>query len=1132
MAKTIEDTYKKVDQREHVLLRPGMYIGEIRKTMEEQWVFDSKTEKMTKRAIEYSPGFIKIVDEILTNATDHAVRDPTVTAIKVGYDRTTGEITVWNNGKGIPVVEHKDHNIFIPEMIFGNLLTSSNYDDTQQRVVGGVHGLGSKLTNIYSSRFSIETVDAERGLKYRQEFTDNMSAKSKPKITKCSTKSYTQISFVPDYPRFRMKSLDDDTVAMIDKRVYDCIACSEKNVQVYLNERKLKGKSLLDYIEYYQKESTTNKVVAYERYEEKRAGNIFVWEFAVAPSDKFEQVSFVNGINTTQGGKHVDAVMYQITSKLKQLIETKKRIKDLKPAMIKERMFLFLRATVCNPTFNSQTKEYLTTASKDFGCRADVPDKFIEKLYKSSITEEILEYTKLKESLELAKQTDGKKRNIVRVPKLEDAIWAGTSKSNACTLILTEGDSAKTFAMWGRAIVGADKFGVFPLRGKVLNVRDANNQQLLNNAEINNIKQILGLKQGKTYDNTNDLRYGRLLILTDSDVDGSHIKGLIINMFHYWWPALLKLNFIHTLRTPIVKAFKGQKVKEFFTQQDFEQWEREQANARSWNIRYFKGLGTSKRDDAKDCFKRFDELKAEYYYKDARCDESILLAFEKDKGSSSSSGQKYTDKRKEWLSKYDRNVSMDIHTHRIPLQDFIHKDLIHFSNYDNLRSIPSLCDGLKPSQRKILYYCLKRKIFAKEIKVAQLSGYVSAETSYHHGENSLQQAIISMAQDFVGSNNVSLLQADSNFGSRYEGGKDAASPRYIFTKLSAVTGAIFDERDNAILNHLEEDGQTIEPDFFVPIIPMVLVNGCEGIGTGYSTYVPPHCPKQVAENVLRLLDGKQPEAMVPYFRGFKGTVERVERHAYVTRGKYERVSDTQLVITELPVNTWVTPYKEYLESLTDDPPQKKESGASKTAILKDVKNKTTDENNDIRFIVEFKSAKVLDSMIKSGTLEKELKLVKPFSSGNMYLFDEDYSLAKYRDTTDILMDFYEIRLDFYAKRKAYLIKKLSKELEVVSAKVRFINEYLEGTLDINRKSKDHVNELLVERGYPKQASESDAKKSFDYLTSLPISTLTLERIEALTSQKGGLEQSLRVLHTKTEKQLWKDDIAALLETLN
>jgi DNA topoisomerase-2 len=789
--KTVEETYKKLSQREHVLLRPGMYIGSTSKCLEEIFVCQETLDnRVVKKMTEFTPGFLKIFDEILTNATDHATRDSGTTSIKVTCNRETGEISVWNNGAGIPVKIHKDHGIYVPELIFGHLLSGSNYDDSSQRTGAGVNGLGGKLTSLFSLRFLVETIDSEVGKKFSQEYLDNMSVVKKPKVTANSGKSYTKITFLPDYKRFSMEKdlLDADTFSLLKRRVLDCIACT--NVGIYFNGEKFKGRGLVDYSKFYFSSDFPGCIS--ELYTEKVRDSEYIWEYAVVTWDQYTQVSFVNGNNTYAGGKHVEFILNQIINKTKVYLETKKKIKDVKSSVIRERLFLFLRATIANPQFNSQTKESLTTNIKDFGCKGPVvSDKFMEKLFKTGVIDEIIAISKAKESASLAKATDGKKTNKIYVPKLEDAIWAGTAKSGECTLVLTEGLSAMTFAMWGRSVIGPQKVGVFPLKGKLINIRDASVSQLMNNEELTNLKTIIGLKIGKKYTDTSELRYSRVLCLTDADLDGSHIKALLVNIFHVNWPELLKLKtpFLQTLKTPIVKATKNKKVLEFYTEQDYHKWESSVGHTNGWTIKYFKGLGTSKKEDAQDTFRRFEELRVDYFHQDKRCDESIVLAFDKDNGKKSGE-VKSSDKRKNWLADYDREVYISADTNKVSFQDLIHKELIHFSIYDNLRSIPNLCDGLKPSQRKILYYLLKNNV-RKSMKVAQLSGYVSAETSYHHGETSLQQAIIGMGQDFVGTNNLNLLYPDGNFGSRLLGGKDAASPRYIFTRLADCSYIFF-----------------------------------------------------------------------------------------------------------------------------------------------------------------------------------------------------------------------------------------------------------------------------------------------------------------------------------------------------
>lgn len=1114
--KTVEDKYKKLSQREHVLHRSGMYIGSIKKQTEEIWCF--KENKMVKCMVEYSPGFMKIFDEVLTNALDHSIRDSTLTTIKVDYNKESGEIIVFNNGTGIPIVEHSEHKMYIPELIFGHLLSGSNYDDNEQRLGAGTNGLGSKVSNIYSKKFTIETVDSENKKKFVQEHSDNMSTKTKAKITSSSVKSYTKISFIPDYQRFGMSGLEDDTISLIDKRCYDCIALTGNHVSIYLNGEKLKGKGLSDYIKYFVEESK----IIYENF----ASGQFIWEYAIVPSDHYEQVSFVNGNETRNGGKHVDYIIYQVTNKIKTLLETKKKLKDVKPNFIKDKFFLFLRATIVNPTFNSQTKEQLTTPSKDFGISLNVSDKFIDKIYKSSIVEEIVEFCKLKESSDLTRKTDGAKKNkLYGIPKLEDAIWAGTSKSEHCTLILTEGLSAMTFALWGRSVLGPEKYGIFPLKGKVINIRDATTSQLLNNEELNNVKQIVGLKQNVDYKDTKSLRYSKIMILTDADVDGSHIKALFVNMIHAFYPGLIKLNFITTMKTPIVKATKGKQVVEFFTEQDYNNWKETTGNIKSYTIKYFKGLGTSKKEDAQDLFKRLDTLGVDYYYKDAKCDDAILLAFQKDKNVKDQDIS-CTDIRKKWLSNYDKNSYIDLKETKTSYQDLINKELIHFSIYDNLRSIPSLCDGLKPSQRKILYYMLKNNI-NKDIKVAQLSGYISAEMAYHHGEVSLQGAIINMSQNFVGSNNINLLVPEGNFGSRLNGGKDAASPRYIFTRLSQLTNHVYNTYDNPLYTYLSDDNTPIEPEYMLPIIPMVLVNGCEGIATGYSTYIPCYNPNDIIDNLVNMLNDKQMFDIIPFYKGFNGRVTQTEigSGSYLTRGTWKKINDSKIEITELPVGVWVTQYKEFLETFIES----SKNTTKRKFYFKDVQNMTKDENTGIHFIIEFKNAKDLSSLIETNTLEKELKLSKSFSTNNMYLFNPDLILTKYNSPNDIIKEYYTIRLSFYEKRRVYIIQKLTEELKVLESKIRFIEEYIDGTLDINKKSKDYTIDLLHKRKYHKVASSGC---DYDYLIHLPIVSFTSEKIKDLTNTRDKKADELEYYQSKCDKDLWKIDLTNLKKHLD
>lgn len=417
--------------------------------------------------------------------------------------------------------------------------------------------------------------------------------------------------------------------------------------------------------------------------------------------------------------------------------------------------------------------------------------------------------------------------NRIHNANLTDANKAGTKSGHECVLILTEGLSASGLARSGiAAISGHDRYGVFPLRGKVLNVRDATQDAIAKNVEISLMKQILGLQHKKTYESAKELRYGHIMIMTDQDHDGSHIKGLLINFFESQFPSLLKIpDFLIEFITPIVKVFKGNlkkptKEKSFFTMPEYEYWKENNIET-GWKHKYYKGLGTSGDEDAKVYFADLDKHMKYFYPMDDEGKGLIELAFAKSK----------TDERKDWLRTYEPGTYLDHSVERISYPEFVNKELILFSIADCARSIPSVVDGLKPGQRKIMFAGFKRNL-KNEIKVVQLAGYVSEHTGYQHGEASLQSTITAMGQIYTGSNNVNLLDPSGNFGSRLQGGKDAASARYIYTSLSSFARLVLPPHDDRLLTYNIEDGSRIEPTWYIPVLPMILVNGAEGIGTG------------------------------------------------------------------------------------------------------------------------------------------------------------------------------------------------------------------------------------------------------------------------------------------------------------
>lgn len=500
------------------------------------------------------------------------------------------EITIYNNGKGIPVVEHKEEKLYVPTLIFGHLLTSSNYNDEEKKVVGGRNGYGAKLCNIFSKKFKVETSEGRKS--FCQVWSDNMKHTKDAKIGTSTTEDFTCITFQPDLSKFKMSKLDKDIVALFSRRAFD-VAGSTRGVKVYLNGKKLPVSGFKEYVELFTKDKEDeigNQLKIVHEVVNDR------WEIAATVSDRgFQQLSFVNSIATTRGGKHVDYVADQIVSKVAEIIKKKnKQGINVKPFQIKNHLWVFVNCLIENPTFDSQTKETMTLQSKSFGSKCSPTDKFFNAVTKVGVVEAIMSWVKFKAQTELSKKCHAKKHaKLSGIPKLEDANDAGTKNSINCTLILTEGDSAKSLVVAGLGVVGRDKYGVFPLRGKLLNVREASHKQILENAEINNIIKIVGLQYKKNYETADDLktlRYGKIMIMTDQDQDGSHIKGLLINFIHHNWPSLLKLNFLEEFITPIVKASKGSEINSFYSLPEFEEWKKQTPNWRNYKIKYYKGI--------------------------------------------------------------------------------------------------------------------------------------------------------------------------------------------------------------------------------------------------------------------------------------------------------------------------------------------------------------------------------------------------------------------------------------------------------------------------------------------------------------------------------------------------------------
>jgi len=806
---SVEEQYSRKTPLEHILLRPGMYVGPCERLPPTTcWVLDptpsvppiehddtvsSVTDsmeinhdattlstaatgtatttppfRMVQKEFGLVPALIKIFDEILVNASDNRLRDSKncdrlEVTIDPGTSSSAPTISIFNNGKGIPIQMHKDEQMYVPELVFGHLLSGSNFNDSTKRLTGGVHGLGAKLTNVFSTQFTVETLDSKRKLHYKQTWRNNMTAVGHPEIVPVQVKlgeDFTKVTFVPDIPRLTgnpdQVGLDPNDFAVMCRRVVDVAGCHE-NLQVILNGQDVSMPSFLDYSALYR-----GKDAMPLQFEEinKR------WQVGVGLSESgsFESVSFVNGMATHRGGTHVNAISNQIVKRLQEEVEKQcdaELAMAITPSVIRRNLFISVRSLIENPNFDSQMKEYLTSSPEKFGSKYTLSKQFLNKALVRpvveggpGIVEELIRVAQGRQQALLMREVGKKtsRRELLAIPKLEDAHKAGTTLSSDCTLILTEGDSAKSLAVAGLEVIGRDLYGVFPLRGKFLNVREAKVSQLTNNAEVKALVAILGLSFKKDYDTTEEraeLRYGNVMLMTDQDNDGSHIKGLVINFFRHFWPNLLKpavdcapgtdgrdKTFLSSFVTPLLKATrKGNKeVLSFYSLAEYNEWREsllDPSELKKWSIKYYKGLGTSTPAEAKEYFAAFHKHFRPYHWNSDMDGELVDMVFDKNQAAA----------RRDWINAtYDPEITLDPDSeagNSVTYEDFINKEMIHFSNADNVRSLPNVVDGLKPSQRKVLYAAFKRNL-KSEIKVAQLTGYCAEHTHYHHGEVSLQ----------------------------------------------------------------------------------------------------------------------------------------------------------------------------------------------------------------------------------------------------------------------------------------------------------------------------------------------------------------------------------------------------------
>ena len=1108
-----EDKYKWVSGREHVLQCPDMYVGSTIHESISEHVFkviakqdDGGDESISKRTetqivsvestIQTCPAVFQLLLEVLTNAVDNHRRDTSQTKISVDIDSTSGTIKVFNNGGTIPIEHWPGTQRYRPEILFGELLSSQNYTE-DRKFVTGRNGVGVKSVAVLSTKFVIELCDTVTGKHYKQLFENNRSVMHPPRIRALKAtekKSSTCISFTPDYTRFKVDlPLSDGMVDHLRMRVYDAAACTHARVSMHFCGKPLNVRTIKDYA----------KIMGGQwiGYDDIKKDGITVMEMCVMqqPSSVEAQVvGFVNGVRCSNG-THVEHIIGCIVDGL----SSKMKI-PIKVSQVKNMLTFVINTLVPNSKYTSQTKTKLAVSKSELGFEYSKCSPTLLKNIESACRAILEREAQLKEERSALRTVGGTKVQVSAIPKYEKATGLG-SKKHKCMIFVTEGDSAKSLAVAGFSVIGRQKYGVFPLQGKPLNSRGKSSKNILENKELKHLIQILGLKPNTEYTQelVDALPYSHIMIMTDQDYDGSHIMGLIINMLDWLFPSLLKIhpNFVKRFATPIIKARIGREAHSFFSIPAYKEWVGDRQV--SW-VKYYKGLGTSSRNEAIEYFKDLDSHVIMMQHEGSSTSKYMDLFYGKE-----------TDQRKQILME-GATAPIDYSNSTTTINAFCTSELVEHGCAHNIRSMASSLDGMKPSNRKVLNVCLGRG--KEEIKVASLAAITTEKNAYHHGEASLVGTIMKMAQWWVGTNNIAYLEPRGQFGNRSNARSvGLAAPRYVNTCAFQITRSIYPAADNPVLTYAEDDGKQIEPVFYVPVFATVLLNGTDGIGMGWRSYVPNYGFYDLLNATRACIrddtDFETNYLQTPSFTGFKGGIypdPPTQAIQFCCTGVYH-IEGTNVRITELPPHTWMSDYKKWIEEHLVGNDSKK--------FVSEVVIHGTD--TDIDILIKCHT----NANLANRNLEEELHLKEHVSINLMHLFDKNGKLQHFTTPHEIVKHHAECRRSLYRKRLDYQICEWQKKITIAQNKSRFIHALRTRALCVEKHTRQQLKEWLDKEEYNRVGDEPN---HFDYLIQqIGIAMMTNDGNNSLVQDVDKYEKELDTLKSTTVDQLWLHELDAL-----
>ena len=1148
---SIRRKVKQIGMREHIKKR-SMWAGSKSTQSVDMYELNTEYDKYSKKDIhtfvptvlKFPPALFKCVDEIVVNAIDHHVTHPKlVKGIEISVTED-GEISVYNDGPGIHIEKTQNINgkeMFTPQLIFSEMLAGSNLDDEEnsERIVGGQNGLGAKITAVFSEYFTVETGDKDSGKLYKQTFRDGLAVIEDPEIKALGRKkSFTRITFKPAYGEFKI------VISKFYKTLYKIIqarawqAAAYTGIKVTFNGEKVplvggfsKYCAMFSEFEIFPTKMTS-------------VGSKFDWEVCIGLTDgKSHQLSMVNGVFITSGGTHIKHIQNHLVEHLKARIE-----KELKKSKVKfnknlllNNIFIFMKGSIPNPEFLSQTKDAISSPIEQFSSYA-IPDAHWSRLW--TLVKPAVMSSFLKKQLGAVKMRAN--RGKVDVPKYREANYCRNAKKcHDCGLIITEGDSASGTAHTGLLSKASpdfnyDWFGVYGIQGVPMNAlkesvelkKKAKSQpkkkgakaskkvkakieefivtripskKVTDNERLASLMLVLGLDFNKKYVDDKEfktLRYGFIAGLTDQDLDGFNIFGLICTFFMTYWPALVERGYIRRIYTPLIRAYpknrKKDKVVEFYTEKDAAEWvETMGAAASKYTFKYYKGLGSHKQafKEVTQMFRNIDDKLCTYIL-----DGEALKNMETYYG---------TDTKPRKVALANAKYADPVVGLELPMSQQFTIDSKMYQRDNILRKLLSAIDGFVGSRRKVFY--TMRLLGKREIKVQGLAGETVAKGNYHHGEASLEQTIVRMAQSYPGARNLPKLQPLGNFGSRDKGYKDYAASRYIYTTGNyRLNDKLYRKEDEYILEYDLVDGVRFEPKYYVPVIPTVLLENNQLPATGWAVCVHARDVNHVFSNIRAMITGKQTKCkkLPMWNKDFNGDIRTHGSRKYFV-GLYTYDEDENSIhISELPPMSYSHGYLKGSDKVTKKTDVKQ--GIQAKEWVDDYSDDTTIEGVDITIYLKDGAFEAINESHGNETFdcfEDYFELKEPIYS-RLNLINEQHEVVEYKTYEAVFNDWFVFRKNLYAVR-------IDRESIINDLLIRMLKEQQKfsqnhDSYEINRKTSEEkaiviirkakyniYNKTLLEN--PKyvpvselefQATSPDHGASYNYLLNMSYKDIT------------------------------------------